>query len=159
MEGTVVGIFIAPAEAAPVVEVEQVRAVRGKGLEGDRYFKMSDDAERWDRSKEVTLIESEGLEAARRDFGLDLAPGEHRRNIVTSGLSLRELIGKEFSVGEVRLRGLEDNPPCRHLVGLTGKPLLKPLIDKGGIRAEIVVEGSVRIGDPISERSGVDGES
>lgn len=149
-KGVVTGIFIAPRESAAVIAVDEVRAVPGKGLEGDRYFKMSKDPSRWDASKEVTLIESEGLEAALQQHGLELEPGEHRRNIVTAGVSLDELVGAEFTVGEVRLRGLENNPPCRHLAALTGKDVLKPLLTRGGIRAQVLRAGMLRVGDEIT---------
>ncbi|MGH8936439.1 MAG: MOSC domain-containing protein [Acidimicrobiia bacterium] len=98
MDGTVVGIFIAPEEAAPVVSLERVQAVAGRGLEGDRYY-LRDGAK---PAQEITLIEAERLEAAGRDQGLDLAPGEHRRNIVTSGVELETLLGTRFTVGEGR---------------------------------------------------------
>jgi MOSC domain-containing protein YiiM len=149
--GTVVGIFIASEESAPVVAVERVRAEPGRGLEGDRYFKRAEGPGERDPTTEVTLIASEGLEAARREDGLELPPGAHRRNVVTQGVSLDDLVGKDFSIGEVVLRGLEQNPPCRHLAELTGKDLLKPLLTKGGIRAQILNGGHIRIGDSISE--------
>jgi MOSC domain-containing protein YiiM len=146
--GRVVGIFTAPEEGAPVRSHEAVRAVPGRGLEGDRYFHLAADDP--DPSKEITLIASEGLERARAEHGLDLEPGEHRRNIVTEGVELLELIGQEVALGEVRVMPLEDNPPCRQLQEWAGKPLLKPLIRRGGVRGQILTEGTIRVGDEIA---------
>lgn len=146
--GKVDAILIGPEDAGPMHSVPDVNAVAGRGLEGDRYFHNGE--EPGDPTEEVTLIEAEPIEDATRDHGLDLTPADMRRNIVTRGIELRELIGKTFSVGEVRLEGLKDNPPCKHLQKLAGKPLLKPMIEKGGIRARIVEGGTVRVGDAIS---------
>ena len=150
-KATVVGIFTAPEERAPVQAHSEVHAVPGRGLEGDRYYKAAGDPAERDPAKEVTVISSEGLERARDEHGLQLDPGEHRRNIVTRGIEVTDLIGKEFSIGEVRLRALEDNPPCRYLEEVTGKKLLKPLIRDGGIRAQILNEGTIRLGDDVAE--------
>lgn len=146
--GRVDSIYIATEKGAPVELVQSVRAVAGAGLEGDRYFHPSD--EPGDPTEEITLVEVEPLEDAPRAHGLQVDPADMRRNIVTRGVVLRDLVGKEFTVGEVRLEGLEDNPPCRRLQKLAGKPLLKPLIENGGIRARIVEGGTIRAGDPIS---------
>lgn len=128
--------------------VESVRAVAGRGLEGDRYFHAAQ--EEGDPSLEITLIELESIEGVAADHGLAVEPVEMRRNIVTSGVKLRDLLGKQFSVGEVRLEGLADNPPCKRLERLTGKPVLKPFIEKGGIRARIVRTGTIKPGDEVS---------
>jgi MOSC domain-containing protein YiiM len=146
--GSVDSLYIGPEEGGPVSRVDSVVAVAGRGLEGDRYFHTVDGPH--DPSLEITLIEVEPLERAPEEHGLDVEPVDMRRNIVTRGVTLRDLIGKEFTVGEVRIEALEDNPPCRHLVGLVGKPVLKPLIDKGGVRGRIVTSGTIRPGDVIA---------
>ena len=106
--GTVVSIHIAAGAAAPMKEVPEVRAVAGKGLEGDRYFSQAGTySYQQGSSRHVTLIELEAIEAAKRDYGIELAAGETRRNVVTRGLALNHLVGKEFTIGEVRLRGTE----------------------------------------------------
>ncbi|MGH8875325.1 MAG: MOSC domain-containing protein [Acidimicrobiia bacterium] len=148
MQATVVGIFIAPKEGADVVAVDQVRAEAGCGLEGDRHYRP--DAEDADQ---VTLIEMEGLEAARRDHGLDLIPGEHRRNIVTRGLDLGSLVGSKLKVGDAEVEAIRLNPPCRYLQELTGKPVVKGLHGRGGVRGRIVTSGVIRVGDPIVDQS------
>ena len=147
--GTVTGIYIASEEGGQIRPVEVVDAVPGKGLVGDRYYAKTADEPDHDPGEEVTLIASEGLERARVEKGLELEPGEHRRNLVTEGIDLGELIDKEFMVGEVRLRGIRPNPPCRYLEELTGKKLVKALIDGGGVRAQILAGGTIKVGDSI----------
>jgi MOSC domain-containing protein YiiM len=130
--------------------VQEVQAVQGRGLEGDRYFdRVGTYSDRPGTGREVTLIESEAVEAAGRDYGLRLAAGNARRNVVTAGVSLNHLVGQEFTVGEARLRGMRLCEPCEHLAELTGQPVVKALIHRGGLRAEIVSGGVIRVGDPI----------
>src|SRR5437773_8948005 len=100
--GNVAGIFIGPVAAEPMKGVPAVRAVAGRGLEGDRYFERTGTySDTPGTGREVTLIESEAVASAARDYGLDLAPGDARRNIVTSGVPLNHLVGQAFFVGEV----------------------------------------------------------
>ena len=145
-EATVVAIFTAPEKHVPLVSRKEVNAVAGRGLEGDRYF----NAEGWDEPKrEITLVELEAVEAANRDYDLGLAPEDMRRQIVTKGIALNHLVDQEFTVGEVRCRGIKLNEPCAHLRKLAGKPLIKPMIHRGGLRAQILESGTIRVGDPI----------
>lgn len=147
MVARVARIFIGPEESGPIQEVEEVEAIAGKGLRGDRYF--DDGNEVHDPTLEVTLFSAEGLEAGRVESGLDIAAEEMRRNLMTEGVALSDLLGRRFSAGEVVFEGLEYNPPCAHLQRLAGKPLLKPMIENGGIRARIVQGGTIRAGDEI----------
>jgi len=148
--GAVIEIYIGPEFEQPMRSVQEVRAVAGGGLEGDRYFRDSDapDEER-DPTEEVTLIASEAIETAQRDHQLEFGAGDTRRNIVTRGVSLDELLGRRFTIGQVELEGLEPNPPCSHLERVSGKKLLKPLIKGGGIRARILKSGYIRVGDEV----------
>lgn len=147
MVARVARIFIGPEESGPIREVEEVEAIADKGLKGDRYFDDTGDAH--DPTLEVTLFSAEGLEAGRAESGLDITPEEMRRNLMTEGVTLSDLLGRPFSAGEVVFEGLEQNPPCAHLQRLAGKPLLKPMIEHGGIRARIVQGGTIRAGDEI----------
>jgi len=140
-------IFIGPQESGPIQEITEVEAVAGKGLVGDRYFQDGHDEH--DPALEVTLFSAEGLEAGRAESGLDIEAADMRRNIMTEGIQLSDLLGRRFSAGEVTLEGLEENPPCAHLQRLAGKPLLKPMIERAGIRARIVTGGTIRAGDAI----------
>lgn len=145
--GSVVAIFIAQAEGEPAAEREQVRAVPGKGLEGDRYFGKAQAPE-----QELTLIEVEALESLKRDRGIDLGLGDARRNIVTRGVSLNDLVGREFQVGQVALRGIRLCEPCAHLARKTHPDVLRGLLHRGGLRAQILNEGIIRVGDAVQVR-------
>jgi len=151
--GEIVSIHIAPTGGAPMLPVPEIRAVAGRGLEGDRYFK-GEGFYSWYKGplREVSLIEEEVLEALRRDHRLDLPPGITRRNIVTRGVPLGHLVGRSFRVGEVVMRGVEICEPCKHLVDVTGiRGILSPLIHRGGLHAEILTDGSIRVGDVAEE--------
>ncbi len=146
---TVVSIFIGPEPEKPMHEVSEVEAVAGAGLVGDRYYQGDVPEDERDPTDEVTLIASEGIAAAASESGLAISPADIRRNIVTRGVEPAELLGRRFWIGEVELEGLEDNPPCAHLQRIAGKPLLKPMMGRGGIRAYIVSGGTIRSGDSL----------
>jgi MOSC domain-containing protein YiiM len=147
MDGTIVGIFIAAVESTPVQSRNEVQAVAGRGLEGDRYFESN--AGPHDPADEITLIGAEGLAQARAEHGLELAPGEHRRNVVVEGVDLLAAVGRTIRVGEVEVSVLADNPPCQSLQDLTGKPVLRQLHGRGGVRGSIVTGGTLRVGDAV----------
>jgi len=148
--GSVHSIHITAVAGEPTVSVEEVRAVEGKGLEGDRYFSGEGS---WSSTpgsgRQVTLIELETIEALDRDYEMKIEPGQARRNIVTSGVALNHLVGREFSVGDVRLRGMRLNEPCNHLASLTDEKVKQGLVHRGGLRADIVSGGVIRVGDEI----------
>ncbi len=149
-KGTVLSIHIASAAEKSMVSVKEVRAVPGKGLEGDRYFlETGTYSKKLGPDREVTLIASEAIGALRRDYGIGLAPGDSRRNIVTQGIPLNFLVGREFTVGTVRLRGIRLCEPCGHLEGLTREGVRAGLIHRGGLRAQILTGGVIQTGDPI----------
>ncbi len=151
-EGTIVAIFIGSTRKQPLLAQEAAHAVPGKGLEGDRYFRWAGTfSKRHSPSQEVTLIESEAIAALERDYGVILGPGESRRNLVTRGVPLNHLTGREFLVGEVRLRGIKLCEPCSHLERLADKPLVKGLRHRGGLRAQVLTEGTIRVGDRVAE--------
>jgi MOSC domain-containing protein YiiM len=151
-EGEVAGIYVADAGGEPMRSLAEVRAIAGRGLEGDRYAtRVGTYSSKPAPGREVTLIESEAVEAAEREYGVRIDPGAARRNIVTSGVALNHLVGKEFRVGEVTLKGIRLCEPCAHLASLTQKGALKALIHRGGLRAEIVTEGMIHVGDEIQE--------
>jgi MOSC domain-containing protein YiiM len=151
-EAVLAAIYIAPDAAAPVISLDHVEAVPGKGLAGDRY---ADGRGTWSSTpgtgREVTLVESEAIHALARDHGIHIEPGQARRNLLTRGVALNDLIGREFDVGEVRLVGMRSCDPCAHLAELAGEPgLVRGLARRGGLRAEIVGGGILRVGDPIT---------
>jgi MOSC domain-containing protein YiiM len=147
--GSVEAIHIAPAAGAPVRTVEAIRAIAGIGLEGDRYADGRGHYQDGRVSRDLTLIEAESVEALVDDHGIALAPGEARRNLTTRGVGLNELLGRRFWVGEVLCLGTRLCEPCQYLADLTGKPLLRPLVHRGGLRADIVLGGLIRCGDQL----------
>jgi MOSC domain-containing protein YiiM len=151
--GGAVSIHITNRAAGLMQSVSEVRAVAGQGLEGDRYFlKTGTYSPKHGAGREATLIEIEAIEALERDYGAKLSPGDARRNIVTRGVALNHLVGKEFRVGEAVLRGIRLCEPCQHLVRLTGQEkVLSGLVHRGGLRAQIVKDGIIRVGDVLEE--------
>jgi hypothetical protein len=156
-QGQVVSLHIAPEAFAKMQAVPEVRAVPGRGLEGDRYFLGTGFYSRGARrgGREVTLIEIESVEALDRHerngagdrLGITLAAADTRRNIATSGVPLNHLVDREFWVGPVRMRGLRLCEPCKHLEELTQPGVMGGLVHRGGLRAQILVEGVIRAGD------------
>jgi MOSC domain-containing protein YiiM len=149
--GTLANIFIAPAAQARMQSVSEVRAVPGRGLEGDRYGEAAGTFSRgFKPDAELTLVEAEAIEAFAREQSIDLAPEASRRNLVTRGIALNDLVGREFMVGDVRVLGHRLCEPCRHLRRLTGCPtILDGLRHRGGLRAQILEAGTLRVGDAI----------
>lgn len=135
-----------------MVSVKEARAISGKGLEGDRYFTQTGTYSKKPRpDREVTLIEVEAIEALAREYKIALEPGAARRNIVTRGVPLNHLVGREFRVGDVTLRGLRLCEPCAHLERLSHSGVGEALIHRGGLRAQILTDGLIRVGDSIHE--------
>ncbi len=156
--GRVEAIFIADRSAGPMRPVPQVEAQVGAGLAGDRYasrrgtFSKEEQAGGPTRpAAQVTLIEAEAVEAAAREYEIALDPSETRRNILTRGVALNHLVGREFSIGDqVVLRGIKLCEPCGHLEKLTREGVRKALIHRGGLRAEVVRGGLLHLADPIT---------
>lgn len=150
--GSVVGIFIAPAAGAPMAALDRAEVVAGRGLVGDRYF---DGRGYYSQvppltGRRLTLIAGEALDALTEETGIDLAPQECRRNLITRGVDLDALIGKRFRIGAIECYGERPCPPCGYLEGLTGKKgVNRGLTDRGGIRAEILLDGAITLGDEV----------
>jgi MOSC domain-containing protein YiiM len=148
--GRIISLHIAASGGGPIMKVEEVRAVAGKGLQGDRYAaRLGTYSNEPGSGREVTLIEIEAIEALQRDYQITLEAGSARRNIVTRGVYLNHLVGKEFSAGAAVLRGARLCEPCAHMEKLTVKGALRGLVHRGGLRAEIVKGGMIRVGDVI----------
>jgi MOSC domain-containing protein YiiM len=149
--GTVDSIHIASAAKAPMQAVNQAAAIPGAGLQGDRYFLKQGTFYKPEPDFELTLIEVEAIEAIKREYNVDLGAGEARRNVVTRGVPLNHLVGRDFTVGGVKVRGIRLCEPCSHLEALTELPVIKGLRHRGGLRAQILTQGVIRVGDPVSE--------
>jgi MOSC domain-containing protein YiiM len=148
--GTLESIYIAPKATAPTVSLTEVLAIAGVGLEGDRYALRQGTFFKPEPDYELTLIEAEAIEALKRDYNVELAPGEARRNLVTRGIALNHLVGRDFQIGSVKAHGIRLCEPCDHLQRLTGRQLIKGLRHRGGLRAQILTQGAIRVGDSLS---------
>jgi MOSC domain-containing protein YiiM len=148
--GTVESIHIAGAAQAPSQSVDQATAIPGAGLKGDRYALKLGTFYKPQPDYELTLIEAEAVEALRRDYQVELAAGDARRNIVTRNVPLNHLVGKEFAIGDVWIRGIRLCEPCDHLQKITGRPVIKGLLHRGGLRAQILTSGTIRVGDAVT---------
>jgi MOSC domain-containing protein YiiM len=148
--GVVVSIHVAATASGPMASIRNIRAVAGKGLDGDRYFAGAGTySDQPGSGRDVTLIEIEAIEALKRDYEIELNAKDSRRNIATRGVALNHLIGREFKVGGVTLRGSRLCDPCSHLEKLTAKGVMRSLIHRGGLRAEILTDGMIGVGDTI----------
>ena len=153
--GTVVSISIAKAGSEPMTSLDQVKAVAGQGLEGDRYYSkqgtFTDNPNTTGR--QVTLIESEAIDALERDYGVKIDCRDARRNIVTRDVALNHLVGREFRVGDVRMRGARLSEPCNHMASLVNEEqkdkIRLGLMHRGGLRADILNDGVIRVGDTV----------
>ena len=134
-----------------MVPLGSVRAVAGKGLEGDRYANgVGTFSGQVGSGREVTLIEVEAITSLAREYDVEIDPADSRRNLVTQDLPLNHLVGREFKVGDVILRGSRLCEPCGHLETLTRPGVRRGLVHRGGLRAEIVDGGIIRTGDEVT---------
>jgi MOSC domain-containing protein YiiM len=152
LRGNVVSIHLADRAAAPMRSVDRVRAIAGVGLEGDRYATRTGHYSPDSKvDRELTLIAAEELERLADVFGIELAPGESRRNVTTRGIDLNALLGRRFRVGAVECEGTRLCEPCVYLTELLRKPVLEPLVHRAGLRARILTDGDIALEDPVVE--------
>jgi MOSC domain-containing protein YiiM len=151
----VVEILVAQSAGSPPVEVARVRAVPGRGLEGDRYFNNAGTFSPHPQKPdfEVTLVQREHIEEFASSSGIAFSPRDARRNLVTAGVDLNGLVGREFRVGNVLIRGIRLCEPCATMAKRTSPEVLRGLLHKGGLRAQILSEGEIRVDDPLVEES------
>ena len=152
MAGSVEGIFIAAAATELPRALDEAEAVTGQGLRGDRYFRDGGDGTFFEPDRDgqdLTLIEAEALDYLAEEAGIALDPAEARRNVVVRGLGLNDLVGRTFTVGEVECVGRRLCPPCDHLQRITQPGVLRGLVNRGGLRADIVRGGRIAVGDPV----------
>ena len=151
--GEVVAIYVAPAAGAPMQARDEVEAIAGRGLVGDRYGAAAGTYSGTrvpDGQRAVTLIEREAV-AAAHDDQCPIEERETRRNVVTVGVPLNHLVGRIFRVGGVQLRGINLAEPCAYLEGLTHPRARAALVHRGGLRAEILEGGLIRVGDAVED--------
>src|SRR5215212_2262190 len=144
MSGRVEGIYISANKGDMPEPVETVRAVAGRGLEGNRYF--FDDAP---AGQALTLIAAEAVEAMEREHGISIEPHESRRNVVTRGIDVNDLVGKRFRVGDVECHGVELCEPCSTRERMTKPGVIKGIVHRGGLNADILSDGDISVGDAV----------
>jgi MOSC domain-containing protein YiiM len=143
--GRLEGIWVAGAAGEPPRACGIARGIPGRGLEGDRHTVGAGTFPSGRPGSALTLIEAEVCET----FDPPLSPGEHRRNVVTRGIDLNSLVGSEFTIGDMRCRGMRLCEPCTVVEGYASRPVLRALVHRGGLRADILVESEIRVGDAI----------
>jgi ADP-ribose pyrophosphatase YjhB (NUDIX family) len=156
--GSVEHIHVAPAASVPMQACAHVLATAGVGLAGDRYANATGFWQDSRVSRDLTLVEAEVIGELAAKGGLVVAPGETRRNITTRGIALNDLVERTFWVGDVLAKGTSLCEPCRHLEEVTGKRLLRPLVRRGGLRADVLSSGAIAVGDaiePVEPQDGV----
>ena len=132
-------IHLGAGEGGELRPVDSVRAVAGRGLDGDRHFR-----ERGAQpGQALTLVEAENVEA------VGLPPGATRRQVTTRGVRLNELVGRRFRVGEVECYGVELCEPCAHLQSMTRPGIIKELVHRAGINADVLTDGTISVGDEV----------
>jgi hypothetical protein len=141
--GVVEALVVAPAAEAPVVLVDEALAIAGRGLEGDRYAAGAGTFASGRPGSDLTLVDAAVLDTFDRDI-------DHRRNVVVRGTDLNALVGREFMLGDARCRGRRLCEPCAHLDRLNGGGVLRPLVHRGGLRADVLSDGTVRVGDQLT---------
>jgi MOSC domain-containing protein YiiM len=148
--GTVISIHVTPEEGGEIQDIQRAELVPGDGIRGDRYFGRTGG----DPAKELTLVESEQVEHVNAASGMQLDPGATRRNIVTRGVSLNDLVGKKFYVGDALVQGIDLCEPCSYMsrmlaADLSEPEIIKLLTHRAGLRAQILEGAVVHTGDPI----------
>lgn len=147
--GRVEALGTATAAAAPIELVRQVTARAGRGLEGDRYFAgVGTFSNPNARGTDITLVEAESFEQITLPTG-KLEFEQARRNVITRGIDLNALVGERFFVGEVECLGQRLCEPCAHLERLTAPGVLRGFVHRGGLRADILTDGVITVGDEI----------
>ena len=143
--GRVEGIFVTPERGTLPAPVERVRALAGRGLEGNR-----DLFEEAEPGKALTLIAAEALERLEAEQGIALSAAASRRNVLTRGVDVNALVGRRFTIGEVECVGVELCEPCSYLESLTVPGVMKGLVHQAGLNADILNDGEIGVGDPVA---------
>jgi hypothetical protein len=149
--GTVERIWVAPSAGEAAEARDEVRALAGRGLEGDRHVSGRGTFPSGPSGSALTLIEAEVCES----FAPPLSPDDHRRNLVTRGVALNRLVGHEFTIGAVRCRGMRLCEPCTVMQRYAGRPVLRELVHRGGLRADILEDGVIAVGDGVQASAAV----
>ena len=141
----VIKLGIAKNNNQKIQEVDKIELLSGKGVVGDRHFHGNNEVR-----NQVTLIESENIDYYNNKFKTDYSYIDFRRNVVTKGIQLNDLVGKKLLIGNVEVQGHDLCRPCKHLEEtLKGQDIIKEFLRRGGLRCEILKSGTVNIEDEI----------
>lgn len=146
MSGRVEAIFVSAEKGDLPAPVERVSALAGRGLEGNRYF--------WDEGRApagqaLTLIAAEAVEAVASEGEVSVGAAETRRNVLTRGIDVNELVGKRFRMGSVECEGVELCEPCTTLERMTQPGVIRAFVHRGGLNADILTDGEINVGDAV----------
>jgi MOSC domain-containing protein YiiM len=147
MEGRVEAIFVTSEHGELPAPVERVQARAGRGLEGNRYYWADGDAP---PGRAVTLVAAEAMDAVTDEDEVSIEPAATRRNVLTRGIDINELVGKRFRIGDVECEGVELCEPCAHLESMTQPGAIKALVHRAGLNADILSDGEIRVGDRVA---------
>jgi MOSC domain-containing protein YiiM len=147
VSGQVAAIFVAAERGELPAPVERVRAYAGCGLEGNRYYWAEGDAP---SGRAVTLIAAEAVDAVASEGLVSVEAAATRRNVLTQGIDVNELVGKRFRIGDVECEGVELCEPCTHLESMTQPGMVKAFVHRAGLNADILTDGEISVGDPVA---------
>ena len=153
MSGKIVKLLISKDPKSNMLNVNQIVLEAGKGIFGDRYYNQEgtfSNKGEIEPDRDVTLIEIEKIDALNKEHNLDITAEDFRRNIVVSNCDLNSLVGKEFQIGEVVLKGLRLCEPCKYLSNkLDNEKVLSQMVHKAGLRAQIIKGGSIDLNSQV----------
>jgi MOSC domain-containing protein YiiM len=149
-QGVVRFLHRTPRAFLPMRSYPELQLIAGRGIEGDRYLIGQESgfySHKPEEGRQITLFETETLEALRRDHGIDMLPEEHRRNVTVEGVPLNHLVGRRFRLGETIVEATRLSTPCRHIEEILEKAVFDPLINRSGLNCKIISGGTLRVGD------------
>jgi MOSC domain-containing protein YiiM len=146
VSGQVEAIFVAAERGKLPAPVDRVRARAGRGLEGNRYYWEDGDAP---PGRGITLIAAEAVNAVASEGVVSVEPAATRRNVLTRGIDVNELVGKRFRIGDVECEGIELCEPCTHLESMTQPGMVKAFVHRAGLNADILTDGEISVGDAV----------
>ena len=130
----------------PISEVNSIKVLANQGIVGDRHFNEFNDP-----YNQITLIESENIDYYNIKYGLNIPYKDFRRNIITKGIKLNDLVGKRFKIGKVELEGIDLCRPCKHLSEILDQDnIIKEFLRRGGLRCQILTSSTIEVGDKIN---------
>jgi len=147
VSGQVEAIFVAAERGELPAPIDRVRAYAGRGLEGNRYYWAEGNAP---PGRAVTLIAAEAVDTVAQDGDVSIEPAATRRNVLTRGIDVNELVGKRFRIGDVECEGVELCEPCAHLESMTQPGMITAFVHRGGLNANVLTDGEIRVGDPVT---------